>query len=144
MKTKIQVNSTKSLWVPPFSKETESEELAVNVGEEFHTDKITKQNVFKLLDANSHHVILGYNNTFHLKRTKDELEELIYNGQKALKLQLGKNVSFSHMWGDYGITKTVSYLAPKEEESIEEEPESIDTPEQEEESEQDTEEELEE
>jgi len=133
MKTKIQVNSIKSLWVPPFSKEKETEELTVNVGDEFHTDKITKQTVFKLLDANSSHIILGYNNTFHLKRTKDEIDELIYNGQKALKLQLGKNVSFSHMWGDYGITKTISYLAPTDEES-----EQLDEPEQ------DTEEEQEE
>ncbi|PIU03010.1 MAG: hypothetical protein COT55_00465 [Candidatus Diapherotrites archaeon CG09_land_8_20_14_0_10_32_12] len=112
MKTKMQVNSIKNLWVPPFSKERETEEVDVGVGEEFHSDKITKQNVFKLLDANSNYAIIGYNSTFHLKRTNGELEELMFQGYKALKLPIGREVSFSHMWGDYGITKTITYLMP--------------------------------
>ncbi|MDD4983758.1 MAG: hypothetical protein PHH82_02885 [Candidatus ainarchaeum sp.] len=112
MKTKMQVNSIKNMWVPPFSKEKETEEINVSTGEEFHLDKITKQKVFKLLDANSNYAIIGYNSTFHLKRSKEEVEELMFQGYKALKLPIGKEVSFSHMWGDYGITKTITYLMP--------------------------------
>jgi len=119
MKVAIKVSTTKSMWVPPFSKETETEDLKVKTGNEFHTDKLTKQKVFILLDANSNYIVLGYNSTFHLKKNVGEVEELIYQGKKALKLHLGKTVSFSHMWGDMGITKTITYTSPVGEEPVE-------------------------
>ena len=112
MITKIQVETIKSMWVPPFSKEKEVEELNVKIGSFFHTDKTTKKLVFKLLDANANEIIIGYTTSYHIKNNSADLEEVIFDGKKALKLPVGQEVSFSHMWGDFGITKKITYLFP--------------------------------
>ena len=112
MKTKIQISSIKSLWVPPFSKDTTTEEIEVKVGKQFHNDKNTKGKVFELLDAKATYMVLSYDNRFHLKAATQGIETVTFNGVKALKIPVGREVSFSHMWGDYGITKKITYLAP--------------------------------
>jgi hypothetical protein len=100
MKALIEVKELKQEWKPPFQKKTETKEIEVNEGASFELNG-NKGNVFRLVQIGKDKILveydIGYTNKGHVHPTN-----------RQLWITKGENESFSQLWGNDGVTKTLT------------------------------------
>ncbi len=124
MKAIFHVKTVRVQWKPPFRKESDEEEFLVAENETF--DHIlgngNDEPVFLLEQVGGGKARVKYSRAFMLKGQPGGQE-----AGKRIWLRLDEPVMFSYLWGEHGISKTVTYkgVASKEEEAITEQAEQV-------------------
>ncbi len=98
------VKSIKSQWKPPFKKDIQEKEHTVYDGqsfEEFNEKNKKNETVFKLIKTEEEKALIEYHDEFTLKGASNPKNKQIW-------LQKGKPISITFLWGEDGITKTIT------------------------------------
>lgn len=101
MKAVFEVKSIENQWKPPFKKTIETKDLEVSENEGFAEFDGRNDFVFKLLKVNPDSAVIEYHREFTLKSYEQPQS-------KQLQLELGEPASFTFLWGEDGITKTLT------------------------------------
>jgi len=101
LKAIFAVKSIENQWKPPFRKTIEDKELTVSENESFEKFDGREENVFKLLKVGADNVVIEYHREFTLKNYQQP-------SSKQLQLELNEPQSFTFLWGEDGITKTLT------------------------------------
>ena len=103
MKMRFIVKSIQQQWKPPFNKNIEENEFSVKEGEGF--DRIigngNDEMVFKALKLNGDSASVEYSKLFTLKTGNP--------GNYQIELKKDDPVSMTYLWGEDGVTKTITY-----------------------------------
>lgn len=120
----FEVETIVTKWVPPFDKQATTQVFNVKKGELFDMESHMKEDTFMLKEENGDSAIVEFDRRFIPKKGiySTNVDSI---APQVMRLRQGKSVEFSFMWGDFGITKKITYQgmngeAPKKEESIEE------------------------
>jgi len=95
----FEVKSITQHWGPPFGKESSSYEAVVSKGEKF--DNMPKEGpIFKLLECNGNKALVEFSEKFTLKGHLHPRNRQIWVDKK-------EPVSFTYLWGNDGMTKSL-------------------------------------
>ena len=114
----FEVETIESKWVPPFDKKNSSNIYYVKEGELFDVDPHIKEDVFMLDNLAGDVAVIKHDQRYIIKKGifAANLDVL---GAQTLKLHIGKPVELSFMWGDFGITKKITYQGMSAEKKVE-------------------------
>ncbi len=101
MEALFEVKSMKQQWKPPFKKDIETKEVSVPVNGSFETFGGANENIFKLVKAENNEASIWYSEQFTLKGHS-------HPGDRIVNLKQGESASFTYLWGEDGVTKTVT------------------------------------
>ncbi|MBU2100488.1 hypothetical protein KKG83_04080 [Candidatus Micrarchaeota archaeon] len=105
MKALIEVNELKQDWSPPFQKKKEIKEIEVEEGSAFESNG-NGGNVFRLVQIGKDRILVeydvGYTNKGH-----------VHPVNRQLWIARGEKESFSQLWGNDGVTKTLTLMELK-------------------------------
>jgi len=100
MKAVIEIKELKQDWNPPFQKKTELKEIEVQEGSMFESNG-NGGNIFRLVKIGKDRVLVeydaGYTNKGHVHPTN-----------RQLWIEKNEAESFSMLWGNDGVTKTLT------------------------------------
>lgn len=103
MKMRFIVRSVQQQWKPPFKKEISENEFSVKEGESF--DQIlgngNNTTVYKALKLNGDTATIEYSKLFTLKTGNP--------GNYQLTLKKDEPIAMTYLWGEDGVTKTITY-----------------------------------
>jgi len=104
----FEVETIVTKWDPPFDKTNTTKVFNVNPGELFDMEDRIKEDVFMLESEQGDSAIIKYDNRFIPKKGiyAANINSL---GSQTMKLHHGDPVEFSFMWGNFGITKKITY-----------------------------------
>lgn len=102
MEAVFEVKSLRQQWKPPFKKEAEAKEVCVPVNAMFEKFDGTNENIFKLVKAGNGEASIWYSEQFTLKGHSHPRDRIV-------ELKQGESASFTYLWGENGITKTVKF-----------------------------------
>ncbi len=104
----FEVETIESKWVPPFDKKNSSNIYYVKEGELFDLEEHINEDVFMLDSLAGDVAIIKYDRRFIVKKGiySANLDVL---GPQTLKLHISKPVELSFMWGNFGITKKITF-----------------------------------
>ena len=112
MKMKFIVRSVQAQWKPPFKKEIKEDEFVVKEGESF--DQIVGNgndtHVYKALKLTGDAALVEYSKLFTLKTGNP--------GNYQLQLRKDEPVAMTYLWGEDGVTKTITYKGISAEEGF--------------------------
>lgn len=90
-------------WAPPFDKKIEEKSFSVKENENFDQMQGSEgQPIFKLVSAHQDKALVEYNRLYTLKGYNQPASRQVWIG-------LGESIEFSHMWGNHGVTKKLTY-----------------------------------
>ncbi len=93
------VKNTVQHWRPPFGKEVSDEVLTVSEGEQF--DNMEKEGpVFKLIKCDGNKALVEFSEKFTLKGH-------LHPRNRQVWIQNHEPTSFTYLWGNDGITKSL-------------------------------------
>lgn len=98
MKAIFEVEELVHDWSPPFDKRVTTEEFGIEVGEQFSRMNSNGEFVFKLIKLERNRALIEYNPLFTLKQYENPRNKRIWIG-------VGKDKSFTFLWGNKGATK---------------------------------------
>lgn len=100
MKAVIEIKELKQDWNPPFQKKRETKEVEVEEGQLFESNG-NGGNVFRLVQIGKDRILVeydvGYTNKGHAHPTN-----------RQLWIEKHSSESFSQLWGNNGVTKTLT------------------------------------
>ena len=100
---KFLIRSIQQQWKPPFKKDIKEDEFVVKEGEAF--DQIIGNGnntpVYKALRLNGDSAVVEYSKLFTLKTGNP--------GNYQLTLRKDESVAMTYLWGEDGVTKTITY-----------------------------------
>ena len=100
MNAVFEVKEVVSDWNPPFAKKVSVEQFNVAERADFSLFDGLNENVFRVLKVEDGKALIQYHYQFSLK-------EYARPQNRQLWMEAGKPVSFTFLWGDKGITKTL-------------------------------------
>jgi len=100
MKAVIEVKELKQDWNPPFQKKIDIKEVEVEEGALFESNGNGK-NVFRLVQAGKDRILVEYDITYTNKGH-------VHPTNRQLWIGKGESESFSELWGNNGVTKTLT------------------------------------
>ncbi len=116
MKAIFEVMTIETDWKPPFKKNVYQKEFEAKEQEGF--DRIkgngNDEDAFKVEKISHNKVLLKYSRLITIKDpTKAKIEK-----ERKIWLEINENQKFSYLWGEKGITKTITYkgITTKDEE----------------------------
>ncbi len=101
MNAQFQVKSIINQWKPPFEKKIKEDTFNVKEGQSFSQIKGKGQFVFKLLRITGKRALIEYHPEFTLKGHENP-------GNKQLWFDSGETKNFTFLWGEDGITKSIT------------------------------------
>ncbi|MFH1544882.1 MAG: hypothetical protein ABIE23_02205 [archaeon] len=107
MKAFFKVKELQQDWRPPFEKRIEERELEVKEGQEFEADGDGKK-VFKLLRAGNGRTLIEYSREYTPKG-------YCQPQNREFWLDRNESKSFSALWNNNGVTKTITLVKVVEE-----------------------------
>ncbi len=100
MKAVIEIKELKQDWSPPFQKKTETKEIEVEEGQLFESNGNGK-NVFRLVQIGKDRVLVEYDVEYTNKGH-------VHPTNRQLWIARNESESFSQLWGNDGLTKTLT------------------------------------
>ncbi len=100
MKALFEVKDIVNDWAPPFQKKVTLSEYAVNESEGFSSFEKSSDAVFRLLSVRNGNALVEYNKSFTLKGHEHPQNHQIW-------VSRNQPVSFTFLWGEKGVTKTL-------------------------------------
>lgn len=101
MKAKFLIKEIMQPWKPPFTKKTNEKTFIVAENDGFDTIG-NSHSVFKLLKIEGDKALVRYHNEFTLKGYSQPQNKEIWISRDETK-------ELSHLWGDDGLTKHITY-----------------------------------
>jgi len=103
MKMRFVVRSVQQQWKPPFGKKIEENEYEVKEGQSFERIRGNgnDESVFKAIRLTGGAAKVEYSKLFTLKEGNP--------GNYTLELKKDDPVSMTYLWGEDGVTKTITY-----------------------------------
>jgi hypothetical protein len=90
-------------WGPPFEKKKESKEFRAEEGQGFDiVNEKQPEKLFTLIRLSPDKAIVEYNRLYTRKGYEQPHD-------RQVVLEIGKSCSFSFLWGEHGISKTLIY-----------------------------------
>lgn len=113
MKAIFEVKTVQSQWKPPFKKDITEKQYKASEGESF--DHITAngndEDIFQLIRVNGDRAMVRHSRVFTLKNPAAAQVEK----DRCMWLTLEKGESLTYLWGEQGMTKTITYKGVSEE-----------------------------
>jgi len=100
MKALFEVKEIVNDWAPPFQKKVTLNEFVVGEAEGFSAFTGTNDAIFRLLSLRNGNALVEYNKTFTLKGHEHPQNHQIWVSRNT-------PVSFTFLWGEKGVTKTL-------------------------------------
>jgi len=99
MKALIEINELKQDWNPPFRKEKTTKEVEVEEGASFESNG-NGRNVFRLVQIGKDRILVEYDVEYTNKGHAHPTNRQLWIGKD-------EGQSFSQLWGNDGVTKTL-------------------------------------
>jgi hypothetical protein len=99
-KALFELHTVISPWKPPFRKIANAKELEVTEGQGFDSMEKVQGSVFTLLKCDSDKCLVRFSEKFTLKGHEHPGNREIWVGREP--------ISFTYLWGNNGITKSLS------------------------------------
>lgn len=113
MKAIFEVKTIESQWKPPFKKDITEKEYKVSEGEGF--DHITAngndEDIFQLIRVNGDRAMVRHSRVFTLKNPAAAQQDK----DRCIWLAIERGESLTYLWGEKGITKTITFKGVSEE-----------------------------
>ena len=100
MKAIIEVKALSQDWKPPFKKNVKTEEITVQENMEFDALR-EKGHLFKVHRISGDKILVEYNRAYTLKGYEQPQNRAVWIG-------LNESKSFSALWDENGVTKTLT------------------------------------
>lgn len=104
----FEVETIITKWSPPFDKQVRTDVFNVEKGKSFDIEDALRNDVFTFVESEGNSVIMKYDPRFVPKKGIFKGNSDIVAPQ-TIRLHLGKPVEFSFMWGNFGVTKKITY-----------------------------------
>jgi len=108
MTSVFEIETIITKWNPPFDKQTRTDIFHVKTGELFDIEDALREDVFMLEKECGNSAIIKYDPRFVLNKGIF-VSNVDLIAPQTMRLHIGKPVKFSFMWGDFGVTKKITY-----------------------------------